>query len=139
MLTVRHRSIRVSNEKYMRKVRDCRAGWSSCEILALPCHSVSVVRFNVKKLFTKVWRIQWLTWWFKTLHSQKLRMVQIKVAWMQHAIQCQIFGQAGHIFNIFNSIMSFPCHYWLAFFVEAQEIKLNVRSSTEMHAFEILD
>ena len=24
---------------------------------------------------------------FKTLHSQKLRMVQMKVAWMQHAIQ----------------------------------------------------
>lgn len=42
MLTVRHRSIRVRNEKYMRKVRDCRAGCSSCEILALPCHSVSV-------------------------------------------------------------------------------------------------
>lgn len=41
MLTVRHRNIRVSNEKSMRKVRDCRADWSRCEILALPCHSVS--------------------------------------------------------------------------------------------------
>lgn len=54
MLTVGYRSTKVSNEKYMRKVRDCRVGWSSCEILALPCHSVSVVRFNVKELFTKV-------------------------------------------------------------------------------------
>ncbi len=53
------------------KVRDCRAGWRSCEILALPCHSVSVVRFNVKKLFTKVWRIQWLTWWFKNFTQSK--------------------------------------------------------------------
>lgn len=56
MLTVHRRAtVEVSDEEvHEKKLEIAEQGWRSCEILALPCHSVSVVRFYVKKVFTKV-------------------------------------------------------------------------------------
>lgn len=82
MSTVHRRGIKeLAMRDIWEKLEIARAGLRSCEILALPCHSVSVVRFNVEKFVYKVWRIQWLTWWFKNFtQSKKLRMVQMKVS-----------------------------------------------------------
>lgn len=72
MSTVHRRSIKeLAMRDIWEKLEITRAGLRSCEILALPCHSVSVVRFNVEKFVYKVWRIQWLTWWFKNFTQSK--------------------------------------------------------------------